>query len=115
MAYAGETGYDPQFAGYRVGHSLNDHVIAQLSADPSLVALDYGFGDAEYKRAICDQVWSERTVTLFSATSRGLARYALEGAFATMDRFGRRLIRGSRLLPLVKRTWRRSVLVRKDG
>ena len=46
----GVPGFDPAYADHRVGNYVLFKLIADLCADESIDTLDYGFGDAEYKR-----------------------------------------------------------------
>ena len=46
----GVPGFDPAYADHRVGNYVLFKLIADLCADESIETLDYGFGDAEYKR-----------------------------------------------------------------
>lgn len=108
IAYANETGYDPAYGGYRIGHYLNERIVEELCAERSVQALDYGLGDAEYKRAICDQVWEEKPVLIFAPTWRGLNLHALYSLFGVLRRVGRVAMEKVYLLPTLKRRWRRS-------
>ena len=48
----GATGFDPAFADARPGTYLLMRVVEDLAADDSVHTLDFGFGDAEYKRQL---------------------------------------------------------------
>jgi CelD/BcsL family acetyltransferase involved in cellulose biosynthesis len=82
----GATGFDPAFADARPGTYLLMRAVADLCADPSVHTLDFGFGDAEYKRYFGDESWLEEDVVLVQPRLRPLAvnltRSALLGATA---------------------------------
>lgn len=107
VAYANETGYAPEHGDLRIGHYLNERVIEDLCADPAIHAMDYGFGDAEYKRAICNEMWEERPVYLFAPTARGVSMRLLHAVLGGMDGFARRMVGHGRPLQFLKRGWRR--------
>lgn len=107
VAFANETGYAPEHADLRIGHYLNERVIEELCAEPGIIAMDFGFGDAEYKRSICNQMWEERPVYLFAPTPRGVSMRLLHTVLGGLDSFGRQVIRRTRLLQILKRAWRR--------
>ena len=62
-------GYDPEYADYRVGNYVLMKLIEDLCEDPELTLLDFGFGDAEYKRRFGDRSWSEEDVLDLRAPS----------------------------------------------
>lgn len=113
MAYANETGYDPAFREWRVGHYLNEKVIEDLCLEPGLEALDYGFGDADYKRAICDQVWDESLLYIFAPTLRGLALRAMVSGVRLLTEWAKAAMGRLGLLSSLKRTWRRRLTLRE--
>ena len=69
--HSGTTGYDPVYARDRIGIWLLMRVIEELCSDPHVDALDYGFGDADYKRHFSDESWEESDLTVFAPTIRG--------------------------------------------
>ncbi len=87
----GVPGFDPAYADLRVGNYVLLRLIADLCADESIDTLDYGFGDAEYKRRFGTRSWLEQDVHVFArrrrvrgrtrpaerATARGARRRAL--------------------------------------
>jgi CelD/BcsL family acetyltransferase involved in cellulose biosynthesis len=77
----GATGFDPAFADDRPGTYLLMRMIADLCADESVQTLDFGFGDADYKRTFSDESWLEEDVVVFEPRLRPLALNGLETAF----------------------------------
>jgi CelD/BcsL family acetyltransferase involved in cellulose biosynthesis len=82
-------------------------MIEDLCADPTVEVLDFGFGDAEYKRRLGDFSTREEDVLVYAPTARSvrinLTRTALLLAIGGM----RRLAGASALGGAVKRRWRR--------
>ncbi len=60
----GATGFDPAFADARPGTYLLMRVVEDLAAEGSVHTLDFGFGDAEYKRHFGDECRLEEDVVL---------------------------------------------------
>jgi CelD/BcsL family acetyltransferase involved in cellulose biosynthesis len=69
----GATGFDPAFADARPGTYLLMRAVEDLAADDSVHTLDFGFGDAEYKRHFGDESWLEEDVVLVEPRLRPLA------------------------------------------
>lgn len=100
------TGFDPAYAGDRPGGFLLMRLIEDLCADESVHTLDFGFGDATYKRQLGDERRLEEDVALFAPTPRAvglnLARTALHGS----TELARKALERSALLDDLKRRWR---------
>jgi hypothetical protein len=102
----GIPGYDPAFADYRIGNYVLMKLIEDLCEDPELTLLDFGFGDAEYKRRFGDRSWFEEDVLIYARRPRpvaiNLVRTTLLGANAAALELGRR----TGALSRVKNWWR---------
>ena len=93
---SGIPGYDPAYNDYRVGTSVLIRMIADLCEDEAVTLLDFGFGDAEYKRRFANQRWDEGDVLVYAARFRpvriNLTRTALikttRAAMAIAKRLG---------------------------
>ncbi len=69
----GATGFAPAHADARPGTYLLMRAVEDLAADDSVNTLDFGFGDAEYKRHFGDERWLEEDVLLVEPRLRPLA------------------------------------------
>lgn len=78
--FIGTPGYDPEFGRYRIGNHLLGRMIDEFCADPDVDAVDFGFGDAEYKRRLGNESWEEGSILLFAPTPRALAINAAHAA-----------------------------------
>lgn len=74
----GATGFDPAFSDDRPGTYLLMRVVGDLCADEGVHTLDFGFGDAEYKRHFGDGFVEEEDVVVFARKPRTLAVNALQ-------------------------------------
>lgn len=104
--FIGTPGFDPAFADYRVGQYLQMRMTEDLCADPDVEAVDYGFGDAEYKRRFGSESWEEQDVVIFRRSPRGVALNATRAAVTGAVQAARRVLGGERVGRL-KRAWRR--------
>lgn len=110
-------GYKQDYAQYSPGMYLIVEVIEGLCADTngrSIDAIDFGLGDAQYKRLLSDESWTEATPFIFAPTLRGVLLNLLRTPILHLDRLCRRVL-GSQLEARVKRIWRRRVASRLHG
>lgn len=101
-----ETAYDPGLSKYEVGTMIFIRLSDELKKE-GVRKLDFGIGDAPYKRRFGDRSWQEGTIWLFAPTAKGLALRSCSGLFATVDKFGRKLIQQMGALNRLKAGWRR--------
>jgi CelD/BcsL family acetyltransferase involved in cellulose biosynthesis len=103
---SGIPGYDPAFNQYRVGTYVLMRMIEDLCADEAVTLLDFGFGDAEYKRRFGDRSWLEEDVLVYARRLRpawvNIVRTSFLGANAAAFALGRRVGVFSR----IKNWWR---------
>jgi CelD/BcsL family acetyltransferase involved in cellulose biosynthesis len=104
---SGTTGFHPEYAVHRVGTYLLMRVIEDLCADSGVDVLDYGLGDAEYKRRFGSDSWQERDVVVFAPTLRGVRLNATRSAILGSALGAKRVLTRIGLSDRVKKTWRR--------
>lgn len=102
----GVPGFDPAYADLRVGNYVLFKLIADLCADESIDTLDYGFGDAEYKRRFGTRSWDEQDVHLFAPTAKGFRTNAIRSSLLTGVAGSTRLLERNDALGRIKRGWR---------
>ncbi|HEX2506219.1 MAG TPA: GNAT family N-acetyltransferase [Gaiellaceae bacterium] len=104
--FIGTPGYDPALGEYRIGQHLMLEMIDDLCRDGEISYLDYGFGDAEYKRRFGDESWEEADLLLYAPTARNRRIRATRQAVSVSVRTARRMLGDDRQARL-KQAWRR--------
>jgi hypothetical protein len=72
-------GYDPELSDFGVGRYINFKMIAAACADADIKHLDFGFGDALYKRRICKTMWEEVDRFIFARRLKPMAVNVVRG------------------------------------
>ncbi len=102
----GIPGYDPDYADYRVGNYVIMKMVEDLCSDSELSVLDFGFGDAEYKRRFGDRSWYEQDVLVYGRRLRpafvNVVRTSFFGANSAAMALGRR----AGIFSRIKNSWR---------
>jgi CelD/BcsL family acetyltransferase involved in cellulose biosynthesis len=102
----GVPGFDPAYADHRVGNYVLFKLIADLCADPSIETLDYGFGDAEYKRRFGSRSWDEQDVHLFAPSAKGYRTNATRSTLLATVAAGTRVLGSNDRIDRIKKAWR---------
>jgi len=103
--YLGGKGYVPELADKSLGNYVALKVLAELIGEGSAQRIDFGFGDADYKRSFGDGGWDEADLTVYARRPRPLAINALHSAIVGADR-GARRVAGRDRVAKVKSLWR---------
>jgi GNAT acetyltransferase-like protein len=103
----GAPGYDPAYAHYNVGTYVHMKMIEDLIDEGDIRAIDYGFGDADYKQRFGNQHWEERDVLIFASSLKGLKINAARTAILGTAQLGKRIIDRGSVGTRIKRAWRR--------
>jgi hypothetical protein len=91
------TGYDPAFGKYEPGTILLDHMIKEVSSScPHIKNMDYGFGEALYKKRFSNERWHEYSLMVTAPSIKGYCinvfntanRFASKLFLAVIQRFG---------------------------
>jgi CelD/BcsL family acetyltransferase involved in cellulose biosynthesis len=101
-----ETGYDMSYAELSPGMVLQYRLLEDLIAQDTPQLLDFGAGDAEYKRSLGNVCGESGRLILVRRTGRPLAAYALAGAWHASDRGARALMRRAGVYERVRRLYR---------
>jgi Acetyltransferase (GNAT) domain len=111
--YSDSMGYDPAFQQFSPGMHLILRVLEQCcGSDSNMRAIDFGLGDAQYKRLFSDQEWQDITLERFAPTLRGTALNAYRTPLLAADRLARKVL-SSRAQQKIKRLWRIMLAGRK--
>jgi CelD/BcsL family acetyltransferase involved in cellulose biosynthesis len=107
--YTTDRAHDPDFAAHRLGQYLQNQLIKDICDDPQIEWMDLGFGDAEYKRELCDRRAVESTILIFSGSLRAIGINLIRSAVGLAGETGRFLMERLKLAGRLKRAWRRSL------
>lgn len=112
--YMVATGYNPAFRSYELGTVLLMKLL-QDHCGAGIEIVDFGLGDAGYKRRFGSECYEDRSAYLSGGSCRGLC---LRGTLAVMNGingFARNLLDRFLLTQWVKTGWRRIVASRTVG
>jgi CelD/BcsL family acetyltransferase involved in cellulose biosynthesis len=101
--YIGSPGYDPAHGKLKVGQYLQLRMMDDLCSDPEITRLDYGFGEAQYKRSFGDTTWTEADVMIFAPTVRALRSNAARTGVGVAARVAKRALGAERVAELRRR------------
>jgi hypothetical protein len=99
-------GFDPEFAKLSVGIFALGQMLETLCADERVNLLDFGSGDAEYKRSYSDGSVEEATLMMFATRPRAIAINLLRTAVGAVARLARRVASETGAGQKLKRAWR---------
>lgn len=98
-------GYDPDWAARRVGNYVALRAWRDLCDDSAAGRVDFGYGDADYKREAATGQRREADLMIHARSARGIAMNMLHSSITGADRLLRRLA-GKDRVARVKRRWR---------
>lgn len=104
--HLGSTGYDPALRDYELGTILFLKMIEDLCSIKELKFIDFGFGDASYKRRFGDQSWNETSIYIFARSLRGISLNIAGTITSMIYQFSIVILKRVGLLEKVKRGWR---------
>jgi len=99
-------GYDPQWRRFSLGTLLFVKVLEELCNSNKPQQIDFGFGDADYKRSYCTRSWPEVTVFLFSLRFKPQMINMIRGMCSGISSLGESAVRRMGFLTKVKTRWR---------
>jgi len=106
----GTPAYDPSLAGLSVGNYVLMRMIEDLCADDSVIELDHGFGDAEYKRRFGDEARVEGDILIFAPSLRGARINLVITVLLAIESLASRILGRRELRTRLKRAWRRRLV-----
>jgi hypothetical protein len=104
--FTSTTGYDPAFRDYRPGTFLLQKMLRDLYSEKIADKVDFGFGDAQYKRDWCKQEQLQTSFLLFAPTVKGIYLNCLRTPLIAASNGAQRILTRARVLQRVKRAWR---------
>lgn len=109
VLYLVATGYDPVYRPYELGTILllkvfEDHCGTKCDW------VDFGLGDADYKRRFASESFFEKSVKLFAKSFRGYNLYILNNINIYVNQFAKKLISQMKISQYVKTRWRQKLV-----
>ena len=102
------TSYDSELSKYEPGTQLFLRLTDELAKE-GVNKLDFGLGDAHYKKRFGDNSWQEVSFCLFAQTLKGYLLGTVMGIFDIIDKTSRKLVAKIKIEDLVKNKWRHFV------
>jgi CelD/BcsL family acetyltransferase involved in cellulose biosynthesis len=105
--HSANMGYDAAYADHSPGTYVLWRGFEELFADAAVTTIDYGLGDAEYKRRFGNDTWEEQDVLLFAPTARAVRINLTRSAILAAADLARRALDRTGATARVKKVWRR--------
>jgi CelD/BcsL family acetyltransferase involved in cellulose biosynthesis len=102
--FTGATGYDPEYRDLRLGTYVLSKMAEYLCGQADWI--DFGLGDAEYKRHFGDESWDEEDVLLFARRPRPIAVNLSRSAVLGASHAAKVALARSGRLDSARRRWR---------
>ncbi len=109
--YLDFTGYDAKYHSQAPGIYLFFKMIDDLCLNTAATRLDFGFGDADYKKRFGDNEWKEVSIMLFAGTLKGLTLHLARQSAIFISIFINAIF-SKDLIRVIKKKWR-NILGRK--
>jgi len=110
-----QIGFDPKWTPFQIGTVLFLKVLEDLCADPDIESIDFGFGDADYKRSYADKQWREASVYIFAVRVYPIIINIVRTFTLGLNRGLECVLNRTGALGWVKRRWRNLLQARKDN
>ncbi len=102
----GVPGYDPDVAHLRVGNFVLMRLVEDLCTEGDVDIVDFGFGDAEYKRRFGTRNWQEEDVLVYALSAKGVRVNIGRSSVLFAGSVARRGLERTDALSRLKRWWR---------
>jgi hypothetical protein len=106
--------YDSKYRDYSVGTFLLAAVIEDFCTE-GVKTVDFGFGQAEYKDRFANSRLTEASVFIYALSTKGVVLNALRTSTSAIDKFARKVLDKSNLLPRIKKVWRARAAQKADS
>ena len=100
------TAYDPDYASFSVGVYLLVKVIDELCGEDRIETIDFGHGEAPYKRQFGSESSVETDLYIFGPTVKSIGIKVTRASIAATDRGARRVVAATGKTDSLKRFWR---------
>lgn len=106
--YTDFVGYNPIYAKYRPGTFLLMRMLGEFCSE-GVKQVDFGYGVEEYKQRFGNCKWHEAMVTIYAPTARSLGLKVVVTLTLLIDHCARKTLERIKVLPRLKRFWRKHV------
>lgn len=116
--YSDFMGYDPVLSKYSPGTFLLMRAMEELCERDSIdraLKVDFGFGDAQYKKVFGNMEWHEASIYIFGSSIKALGLNVIRTTVGLIDGLGKKILVKLNLLQSTKTLWRRQTLKRAEG
>jgi hypothetical protein len=116
--YGEYVGYDPEYRLLSPGMYVMLTVIETFcngASGETVREVDFGFGNAEYKSALCNSSSVESSVFIFAPTFKGLRLNLTRTAARIVDHAARKTVAHANWLRKIKKTWRSRLAKRAES
>jgi len=107
------TGFDPAYRSYELGTILLMRIF-QDCCGTEVKVIDFGLGDADYKRRLCSDYFVESSVYVFSNSMRGLCLHALHSITKLFNKLGKSLLDQLQITQHVKTRWKQRLVIQRE-
>jgi hypothetical protein len=107
--YMGITGFLPEYREDHLGISLLYKCIEDFCSDKSIRKIDFGLGDSEYKKILCNESIEEVSIFLASDTKKGIAVRLIGKSVMKAESASRKMLRKFNLENRIKNMWRKKL------
>jgi hypothetical protein len=101
-----QIGFDPEWSSLELGTVLFIRVLEDICADLDTEFVDFGFGDADYKRSYGNKQWQEASVHIFAPRPYPIFINMVRTFMMSIDASMKYLLSKTGLAGWVKRRWR---------
>jgi hypothetical protein len=108
VLYLDYIAYDPALREYSPGTLLMMKALEDLCSE-GVGAVDFGFGQADYKQRFGNVRLMESSIYIYAPSLKGLLLNAMRTAPILIDRVSKTILSRTKLLPKVKKLWRKRV------
>jgi hypothetical protein len=98
--------FDPKWSRLELGTVLFVRVLEDICTDPDIEFVDFGFGDADYKRSYGNKQWQEGSVYIFAARPYPIFINMVRTFTMSIDASMKYILNKTGLVGWVKRRWR---------
>jgi len=100
------TAHDAEFEYFSPGAYVMVQIIRDACRDPGIRFIDFGFGDALYKRNYCNDKWMEVFPVVYAARPYCILLNVLRGTNAVVAGLAQRQLERLGIVQRVKKAWR---------